>query len=109
MGSRSHNLGTVFWRISETNCSVNVFSNFPEYVVLSMATVGLSGGKLFLIVMILLVKYSEKACGMSSESKEDGRGVEFFLPRMALKLWNSSLHELLVCILRVESCFCIVH
>ena len=48
---------------------VNVCSNFPEYVVLSMATVGLSGGKLFLIVTILLVKYSEKACGMSSESK----------------------------------------
>ena len=23
MGSRSHDLGTVFWRISETNCSVN--------------------------------------------------------------------------------------
>ena len=65
-----------------------------------MVTVGLSGGKLFLIVMILLVKYSEKACGMSSESKEDGRGVEFFLPRMALRLWNSSLHELLVCILK---------
>ena len=35
-----------------------------------------------------------------SESKEDGRGVEFFLPRMALKLWNSSLHKLLVCILK---------
>ena len=64
-----------------------------------MATVGLSGGKLFLIVMILVVKYSEKACGVS-ESKEDGRGVEFFLPRMALKLWNSSLHELLLCILK---------
>ena len=64
-----------------------------------MATVELSGGKLFLIVMILLVKFSEKACGMSSESKEDGRGVEFFLPRIALKLRNSSLHELLVCIL----------
>ena len=33
MGSRSHDLGTVFWRISETNCSVtgvNVCSNFPE-------------------------------------------------------------------------------
>ena len=69
-------------------------------MVLSTATVGLSGGKLFLIVMIQLVKYSEKACGVSSESKEDGRGVEFFLPRMALKLWNSSLHELLVCILK---------
>ena len=66
-----------------------------------MATVGLSGGKLFFFtVMISLVKYSEKACGMSSESKEDGMGVEFFLPRMALKLWNSSLHELLVCILK---------
>ena len=37
-----------------------------------MATVGLSGGKLFLIVMMLLMKYSEKACGVSSESKEDG-------------------------------------
>ena len=60
-----------------------------------MANVGLSGGKLFLNVMILLVKYSEKACGISSESKEDGTGVEFFLPRMALKLWKSSLHELL--------------
>ena len=65
-----------------------------------MATVGLSGGKLFLIVMILLVKYLEKACGMLSESKEDRRGVEFFLPRMALKMWNSFLHELLVCILK---------
>ena len=51
-----------------------------------MVTVGLIGGKLFLIVMILLVKYSEKACGMSTESKEDGRGVDFFLPIMALKL-----------------------
>ena len=61
-----------------------------------MATVGLSGGKLFVIVMILLVKYSEEVCGMSS----DGSSVEFFLPRMALKLWNSSLHELLVCILK---------
>ena len=33
MGSRSHDLGTVFWRISETNCSVtgvNVCSNFLE-------------------------------------------------------------------------------
>ena len=32
-GSRSHDLGTVFWRISKTNCSVtvvNVCSNFPE-------------------------------------------------------------------------------
>ena len=71
-------------------------------MVLSTATVGLSGGKLFLIVMIQLVKYSEKACGVSSESKEDERGVEFFLPRMALKLWNGSLHELLVCILKEQ-------
>ena len=46
------------------------------------------------------MKYPEKACGMLSESKEDWRGVEFFLPRMALKLWNGSLHELLVCILK---------
>ena len=61
-----------------------------------MANVGLSGGKLLLIVMTLLVKYSQKACGKSSEFKEDGRGVEFFLPRMAVKLWNSSLHELFV-------------
>ena len=33
MGSRSHDLGTVFWRISETSCSVtgvNVCSSFPE-------------------------------------------------------------------------------
>ena len=51
-----------------------------------MITVGFIGGKLFLIVMILLVKYSEKACGMSPESREDGRGVNFFLPIMALKL-----------------------
>ena len=48
-----------------------------------MATVGLTGGNLFVIVMILLVKYSEKACGMS---EEEGRGVKFFLPRKALKL-----------------------
>ena len=69
-------------------------------MVLSTATVGLSGGKLFLIVMIQLVKYSEKACGMTSESKEDRIGVDFCVPRMALKLWNSSLHELPVCILK---------
>ena len=83
---------------------------------MSIATVRLVGGKLFLIVVILLVKYSEillvkysevllvkyseKACGTSSESKEGGRGLEFFLPRMALKLWNNSLHELLVGILK---------
>ena len=33
MGSRSHELGTVFWRISKTNCSVtgvNVCSSLPE-------------------------------------------------------------------------------
>ena len=33
MGSRSHDLGTVFWRISKTNSSVtgvNVCSSFPE-------------------------------------------------------------------------------
>ena len=44
-------------------------SNFPD---LSMATVGLSGGKLFLIVMILLVKYSEKACGILQSLKKMG-------------------------------------
>ena len=42
-------------------------------------------GKLFLIVKILSVKNLEKACGRSSESKEDGTGVEFFLPKMVLK------------------------
>ena len=44
-----------------------------------METVGLVGGKLFLIVQILSVKNLEKACSRSSESKEDGTGVEFFL------------------------------
>ena len=51
---------------------------------------------------ILSVKYSEKACGRSSESKEDGTGVEFFLPRMVSKFWNSSVHVLLACILEGE-------
>ena len=60
-----------------------------------METVGLVGGKLFLVVQILSVKCVEKACGRSSESKEDGTGVEFFLPKMVLKFWNSSLHVLL--------------
>ena len=40
-------------------------------------------------------QYSAKAYGRSSESKEDGTGVEFFLPKMVLKFWNSSLHVLL--------------
>ena len=33
MGSRSHDLGTVFWGISKANCSVtgvNVYNNFSE-------------------------------------------------------------------------------
>ena len=33
MGTRSHDLGTVVWKILKTNCSVtgvNVCSNFPE-------------------------------------------------------------------------------
>ena len=33
MGSRLHDLGVVFWRISKNNCAVagvNVSSNFPE-------------------------------------------------------------------------------
>ena len=62
MESRSHDLGTVFWGISNANCSVtgvNVCINFLEWTVLSTATVGLIGGRLFLIVVILLVKYSE--------------------------------------------------
>ena len=40
MGLRSHDLGTVFWRISQTNCSVtgvNVCGEFPEKAVLSIA------------------------------------------------------------------------
>ena len=53
-------------------------------MVLSMATVGLSGGKLFLLVMILLVKYSEKACGMTSESKEAVSYTHLTLPTMAV-------------------------
>ena len=36
-----------------------------------METVGLVGGKLLLIVQILLVKNSEKASGRLTESKED--------------------------------------
>ena len=60
-----------------------------------METVGLVVGKLFLIVQSLSVKNLEKACGRSSESKEDGTGVELFLPTMVLKFWNSSLHVLL--------------
>lgn len=78
-GSRSHDLGIFFWRISKTYCSVNgvnICSSLPEQAVLSVVTVGLVGRKLFLIVMILVGKYSEKACGMSPDSKEDGRGVE---------------------------------
>ena len=58
-------------------------------------TVGLVGGKLFLIVQILIVKNSKKACGRSSESKEDGTAVELLLPKMMLKFWNNSLHVLL--------------
>ena len=72
-------LGIFFWRISKTYCSVNgvnICSSLPEQAVLSVVTVGLVGRKLFLIVMILVGKYSEKACGMSPDSKEDGRGVE---------------------------------
>ena len=45
---------------------------------MSTANAGLVGGKLFVIVMTSLVKYSEKDFITSSESKEDGRGVDFF-------------------------------
>ena len=46
-------------------------------------------------MQILSVKNLEKVCGGSSESKEDGTGVELFLPKVVLKFWNSSLHVLL--------------
>ena len=52
-------------------------------------------GSCFLIEQILSVKYSEKTCGRSSDSKEDGTDVELFLPTTVLKFWNSSLHVLL--------------
>ena len=47
----------------------------------------------------LLEKYPEKPCGMSSESKAGGRGVELVFPTMVLKLRNSSLHYVLACTL----------
>ena len=37
MGSRSHDLGTVFWRISETNCSVTGV-NAVSYTHLTLPT-----------------------------------------------------------------------
>ena len=41
------------------------------------------------------------------ESKEDGTGVEFFLltEHIMLKLWNSSLRDLLACILAEKRLF----
>ena len=48
-------------------------------------TVGFGGGKLFLMVRIFSVKYSEKTVGKSSESKAEGTGEEKFLPSMELK------------------------
>ena len=49
-------------------------------------------------MQILSAKYSETAYGRS-QSKGDGIDVEFFLPRMVLKFWNSSLHDVLAFIL----------
>ena len=51
----------------------------------SEETGGLGGEKLFLMVQIFSVKYSEKTVGRSSESKAEGRGEEKFLSSMELK------------------------
>ena len=63
----------------------------------SEQAVGFGGGKLFLMMRIFSVKYSEKTVGRASESKAEGRGEEkgFFLPSMELKFWKSCLQVVL--------------
>ena len=51
----------------------------------SEQAVWFGGEKLFLMVRVFSVKYSEKTVGRSSESKAEGRGEETFLPSMELK------------------------
>ena len=51
----------------------------------SEEAVGFGRGKMFLMVRIFSLKYSEKTVGSSSESKGEGRGEEKCLPSMDLK------------------------
>ena len=51
------------------------------------------------------VSYCADLVSGSTESKEDGTGVELFLPKMVLKFWNSSLYDLLAWILEEKRLF----
>ena len=76
MGSSSQDFAGVLLIIFETMTSVTgskVCKGSPVKEALE-ETVGFGGGKLFLMVRIFSVKYSEKTVGRSSESKAEGRG-----------------------------------
>ena len=59
-----------------------------KLLVLKKSTSWISQRKVFYFYCAALKGKTENACGMSSESKEDERAVEFCLPRMMLKLRN---------------------
>ena len=87
MGSSSQDFAGVLLIIFETMTSVTgskVCKGSPVKEA-SEEAVGFGGRKLFLMVRIFSVKYSEKTVGRSSESKAEGRGEEKFLPSMKLK------------------------
>ena len=87
MGSSSQDFAGVLLIIFKTKSSVagsKVCKGSPVKEA-SEETVGFGGGKLFLMVRIFSVKFSEKTVGRSSESKAEGSGEEKFLPSMELK------------------------
>ena len=87
MGSSSHVFAGVLLIIFKTKSFVTGSKVYKGSLVeeASEETVGFGGEKLFLMVRIFSVKYSEKTIGRSSESKAEGRGEEKFLPSMELK------------------------
>ena len=87
MGSSSHDFAGVLLIIFKTKSSVTgskVCKGSPVKEA-SEEAVGFGEGKLFLMVRIFFVKYSEKTIGRSLESKAEGRGEEKLLSSMELK------------------------
>ena len=97
MGSSSHDFAGVLLIIFKTKSSVTG-SKVCKGSLLNQAseeTVGFGGGKLFLMVRIFSITYSEKTVGRSSESKAEGKGEEKFLLSMELKFLKNCLQVVL--------------
>ena len=100
MGSSSQDFAGVLLIIFETKSSVTgskVCKGSPVKEA-SEETAGFGGGKLFLMVRIFSVKYSEKTVGRSSESETEGRGEEKFLLSCDIRLSNQCISNQCMCV-----------